>query len=1480
MHRTARKPHLANKEFSLQNLFTILPTHHTREEGEIPMKLSALYILLLGVIFGLSGCHGDSHHHSDDNGNDCQSGNCGDNGGGDNGDNNGNGSGDDNGNKGSAGVTVKFKGQVLDGYLYNASLCLDLDQDQACSGFEPSGTTDRNGRFAVKSTISSSVLENTPYKCLNDQSCAEGMPIRVIARSTADTTMVTYGRNAALPQSMALTATSFISSDNWSGDVLTLPFSRLTPFTTLTDLTIGDITSVQEDTYTRQLNTVAEKFGVVPAAAKIDYNDQDGASDQTMKALVASELIGRNGMLPQDVSALQQLTQKGLSMEELTGMAESIASEITSIAESADPDNPGELGNILASYKPTENKQDQEENGGSQSGNSNSSENGSSGSSGNSSGSGSGSNSGSGSGGQSGGNSGSGSGGSSGSGSGDPSGGNSGSGSGGNSGSSSSGNSGSGSGSQSGDNSGSGSGDDSGSGSGGQSGGDSGDSGSGDDSGSGSGGQSGNDSGDSGSGDDCGSDNSGQSGDDSGTGDETCDQDTEECGSQGEGDLDIVISGQVIDGYLKNARVCLDLDQDNVCTPADPATTTDNQGKFTFNGISKALAENTPYRCLVSKSCGAETPLRVLAFTTDETMNITLGKEAPLTVNLALSATVFINSPDQQNNSLFARITPYTTIADMVTGGASGASRDNYHSVFEQIAETLGVDPDAARSDYNDASDVTDESKKALVAAEVFGRSGMLPADQDELQQRTDAETTMEDVEDMAETVKEDIETITDNTSTDNTSDISDTLDNYTDNATSSISQLAGHNSDDFKCGISKTHNVYCWGNNSWGNLGDPSVFPTSANGEPVADGTTVADNFQAKPVVVKTDKDTPLGNVRQIDAGNAHACATTFDGSVYCWGSNAYGQAGTGSITSDNSRVFYASKVVKGKQSTEGEYLSNAVSVTLSHNASCALLRNGEVYCWGENTVKQLGDAHPDDEVAVGSGRQSPEGIDLTGILKAVPYPVKVDFPETVERVTDLTAGMWIYCALVENNDGDDHNVYCWGNDTRGLVSQHWKQYQEDFKANYAQKLKLKDQSALADATGEKPEMWFVYDNSGDKHPLYGAAVRHEIKYNKTEHNNHHVSLSSYYIGNNASILVSGNICSVFSWYKSNINIAKRIISETSSAEYKYSDISRNNEYFYGHNIESTKFFEDDGKDDCGPGLDKITNCKIHNTIYIQYFPVSDKNNQRNVRITCDNDGIASFTGYNWNSQNTEPDYKLELENSATPVEVSSIDLSVEFPIAYSESIFLRNIEKLAIWKNDSEIIINSDDNNFFKLSSNGEPENSELNGINLHLENDWISRIDASVDNSIAFALTVKGTINGFDWDQSKNYNTDYYGLGGNGNDVLYYLFTPVLTDGTAVTNVKDVSLGKHSACATVNVHDDQDRPTTQNELYCWGSSTFGQLGFDNQDGGFSYKQMMDAFDGHTPANVYLQVPARLELNPKKTETLDFMDLSSGGD
>ena len=38
--------------------------------------------------------------------------------------------------------------------------------------------------------------------------------------------------------------------------------------------------------------------------------------------------------------------------------------------------------------------------------------------------------------------------------------------------------------------------------------------------------------------------------------------------------------------------------------------------------------------------------------------------------------------------------------------------------------------------------------------------------------------------------------------------------------------------------------------------------------------------------------------NPTGIEGGERHACATTFDGFAYCWGSNAFGKLGDGTAT------------------------------------------------------------------------------------------------------------------------------------------------------------------------------------------------------------------------------------------------------------------------------------------------------------------------------------------------------------------------------------------------------------------------------------------------------------------------------------------------------------------------------------------------------------------------------------------------------
>src|SRR2546430_11264758 len=71
-------------------------------------------------------------------------------------------------------------------------------------------------------------------------------------------------------------------------------------------------------------------------------------------------------------------------------------------------------------------------------------------------------------------------------------------------------------------------------------------------------------------------------------------------------------------------------------------------------------------------------------------------------------------------------------------------------------------------------------------------------------------------------------------------------------------------------CALTADSTAYCWGRNSFGQLGD----------------TTFADTTE--PVAVRGDL-----KFTGLTLGFNHSCALTADGSAYCWGDNQFGQLG-----------------------------------------------------------------------------------------------------------------------------------------------------------------------------------------------------------------------------------------------------------------------------------------------------------------------------------------------------------------------------------------------------------------------------------------------------------------------------------------------------------------------------------------------------------------------------------------------------------
>jgi alpha-tubulin suppressor-like RCC1 family protein len=152
------------------------------------------------------------------------------------------------------------------------------------------------------------------------------------------------------------------------------------------------------------------------------------------------------------------------------------------------------------------------------------------------------------------------------------------------------------------------------------------------------------------------------------------------------------------------------------------------------------------------------------------------------------------------------------------------------------------------------------------------------------------------------------------------------------------------------------------WGDNEYGNLGD---------------GT-----FVQRPAAVNVGS-----NVTQVAAGYDHSLAVISDGSVWSWGSNTFGQLGTGSAQSAASP-----QLVSGISGT-----ITKVATGWSH--SLALGSDGTVWAWGDNQYGELGD---------GNLIQSNTPVKLVGL----------------SNVTQIAAGDdW---SLALRSDG---TVWAWGN-------------------------------------------------------------------------------------------------------------------------------------------------------------------------------------------------------------------------------------------------------------------------------------------------------------------------------------------------------------------------------------------------------------------------------------------------------------------
>ena len=122
-------------------------------------------------------------------------------------------------------------------------------------------------------------------------------------------------------------------------------------------------------------------------------------------------------------------------------------------------------------------------------------------------------------------------------------------------------------------------------------------------------------------------------------------------------------------------------------------------------------------------------------------------------------------------------------------------------------------------------------------------------------------------------------------------------------------------------CGLARSGKAYCWGGGNVGQIGDGNIVLGRPSPRAVAGGLTFI----------------------HLATGEAHSCGVTTAKRAYCWGDNAEGALGDGTLTNRSVPTRVA-----------GGDFYKAVS-TLSHH-TCGVTSLNDVLCWGYNLFGQVG--------------------------------------------------------------------------------------------------------------------------------------------------------------------------------------------------------------------------------------------------------------------------------------------------------------------------------------------------------------------------------------------------------------------------------------------------------------------------------------------------------------------------------------------
>ncbi|MCL2862085.1 MAG: leucine-rich repeat protein [Firmicutes bacterium] len=299
-----------------------------------------------------------------------------------------------------------------------------------------------------------------------------------------------------------------------------------------------------------------------------------------------------------------------------------------------------------------------------------------------------------------------------------------------------------------------------------------------------------------------------------------------------------------------------------------------------------------------------------------------------------------------------------------------------------------------------------------------------------------------------------------------------------------SISSSASHS-----LAIDEFGNIWAWGNNNWGQLGngttmrspiplqisagmrftnvlagDGNSFALDAQGNlwawglnnfgQLGNGTTESSLF---PTIVNTAGRINNARVVSVSTGTNHSLAIDEFGNLWAWGSNANGRLGDGTAMGRTSPV---------RINTAGR-INNAriVSISAGNGHSLAIDEFGNLWAWGLNSYGQLGDGTTTSRnspvqisievrgenvkvVSISAGNEHSLAIDEFGNLWAwglnnygqlgegtttnrlAPVQISIEVSGENVKVVSISAGVGHSLAIDEHG-----NIWAWGLNNHGQL-------------------------------------------------------------------------------------------------------------------------------------------------------------------------------------------------------------------------------------------------------------------------------------------------------------------------------------------------------------------------------------------------------------------------------------------------------------